>query len=87
MNGQKQISEKVIKLLEKIRLNKIYGSVEIYFEGGEITQVTQRIINKITKASKKNFETQKESVLAANDKVQRRTISSNQEFSEISSEI
>lgn len=87
MNGQKQISEKVIKLLEKIRLNKIYGSVEIYFEGGEITQVTQRIINKITKASKKNFETQKESVLATNDKVQRRTISSNQEFSEISSEI
>lgn len=27
--------------------DKIYGSVEIFFEAGSITQITQRIINKI----------------------------------------
>lgn len=86
MNGQNNISEKVIKLLEKIRQNKIYGSVEIYFEGGEITQVTQRIISKISKASKDTRENNKP-VLKTNNKFQRSTVTSSQEFSEITTEI
>lgn len=26
---------------------KMYGSIELYFEAGRITQITQRIINKV----------------------------------------
>lgn len=88
MNGQKNISEKVLKLLNKIRQNKIYGSVEVYFEGGEITQVTQRIISKINKTSKVNPEKNKISGLKTNSKFQgTTTLTSSQEFAEITTKI
>lgn len=47
MNEETNFSEHLKKLLEKIKKNKIYGSIEIYFENGKVTQITQRIINKI----------------------------------------
>lgn len=53
MNNQKNVSNKLLKLLDKLMQNKIYGSIEVYFEAGEITQVTQRIINKISRSNKK----------------------------------
>lgn len=37
----------LLKILTEAVKNKIYGSVEIYFEEGKMTQVTQRIINKM----------------------------------------
>lgn len=37
----------LLKILTEAVRNKIYGSVEIYFEEGRMTQITQRIINKI----------------------------------------
>lgn len=37
----------LLKILTEVVRNKIYGSVEIYFEEGRMTQITQRIINKI----------------------------------------
>lgn len=43
----------LIEILSKAVSNKMYGSVEIYFENGNITQVTQRIIKKI-KSREKN---------------------------------
>ena len=53
MNNQKNVSNKLIKLLDKLIQNKIYGSIEVYFEAGEVTQVTQRIINKISRSNTK----------------------------------
>ncbi len=47
-NTQKNL----LKILTKAAENRIYGSVEIYFEEGRMTQITQRIINKIAKKSK-----------------------------------
>ena len=43
----KIISPDLLKILSKANENKIYGSVEIFFESGRVTQITQRIINKV----------------------------------------
>jgi len=37
----------LLKILSKAMAKKMYGSIELYFEAGKITQVTQRIINKV----------------------------------------
>jgi hypothetical protein len=47
-NGHNKFSQDLIKILLKAAENKIYGSVEVYFEGGKVTQITQRIIKKVT---------------------------------------
>lgn len=52
MNFQKSFSQDLLKIVSKAVNNKIYGSVEIYFEAGSITQITQRIINKIRQPKK-----------------------------------
>ncbi len=49
-NVEKGVLDEIVGILEKIRVNKIYGSVELFFEEGEITQITQRIIRKVKKA-------------------------------------
>ncbi|MBI2011168.1 hypothetical protein HYS91_00215 [Candidatus Daviesbacteria bacterium] len=51
----KNFSKELAKILSEAVNNKIYGSVEIYFESGSVTQITQRIISKINngKVSKK----------------------------------
>ncbi len=38
----------LLRILTDAVKNKIYGSVEIYFEEGRMTQITQRVINKIS---------------------------------------
>jgi hypothetical protein len=48
-DNQKAILDDLTSILNKIKSNKVYGSVEIFFEDGEITQITQRIINKVKK--------------------------------------
>jgi hypothetical protein len=57
MDDPQLISKDILEILKKIRDGKIYGSVEIYFEDGEVTQITQRIIKKV---SKKKYETQRQ---------------------------
>lgn len=37
----------LVRILLNISKNNIYGSVEVFFENGRITQITQRIISKI----------------------------------------
>ena len=44
-----EVLDELVIILNRIRDNKIYGSVEIFFENGEVTQITQRIINKVKK--------------------------------------
>ena len=51
-NGREKFSKNLLRILDKAVDKKIYGSVEIYFEAGKITQVTQRIINKVTHIQK-----------------------------------
>ncbi len=58
MEESKLISQEVLDIFKKIRDGKIYGSVEIYFEEGEATQITQRIIKKV--GSKKKTENLKQ---------------------------
>lgn len=45
----KNFAKELLKTIDSIIKNKIYGSIEIYFEAGQVTQITQRIINKIQK--------------------------------------
>lgn len=62
MKKQELLSKELIQILTKASEGKIYGSVEIYFEQGQITQITQRIINKVQNQRfepKKNFASQK----------------------------
>jgi len=47
-NITKPASQHLTTILNKVAEDKIYGSVEVYFEAGQITQITQRIINKVT---------------------------------------
>jgi len=46
-------ADELVEILSKAVSNKIYGSVEVYFENGSITQVTQRIIKKLNGKQKK----------------------------------
>lgn len=48
-----EVNADLIAIINKIRDHKIYGSVEIYFEEGEVTQITQRIISKVPKKNVK----------------------------------
>lgn len=43
----KILSEDLIEILVTVVKNNIYGSVEIFFEKGKVTQITQRIIKKV----------------------------------------
>lgn len=52
---EKLFSQELIKIFSKAADNKIYGSVEVFFEAGSITQITQRIISKLVKHEKKPF--------------------------------
>jgi hypothetical protein len=56
-NGHNKFSQDLLKILLKAAENKIYGSVEVYFEAGKVTQITQRIIKKVTQQKdKKNIK-------------------------------
>lgn len=52
-DNQSTVLDDLAAILNKIKANKVYGSVEVYFEDGEITQITQRIINKVKKINVK----------------------------------
>ena len=39
----------LLNILSKAMDNKVYGSIEIYIEDGQITQISQRVIKKIKK--------------------------------------
>lgn len=43
-------------ILSKAVEERIYGSIEIYFEEGKVTQITQRIINKVRSDKRVNGE-------------------------------
>lgn len=53
MNNSKKISEDLVAIINNAVGSRIYGSVEIYFEDGKVTQVTQRIIRKISHKDEK----------------------------------
>lgn len=54
MDTNKPFSSDLIKLITKWVENKLYGSIEIYFEKGRVTQFTQRIIKKMNNVSSNN---------------------------------
>ncbi|OGE14434.1 hypothetical protein A3F00_00040 [Candidatus Daviesbacteria bacterium RIFCSPHIGHO2_12_FULL_37_11] len=47
MEDSRNFLKNLLSLFKKAIENKTYGSIEIYFEAGKITQITERIINKI----------------------------------------
>lgn len=49
MDNYSVVSKQILKIVNQAVTNKIYGSIEVYFEAGKVTQVTQRIISKIQK--------------------------------------
>lgn len=51
-SNTKVLSKDLVNILSSASDNKIYGSVEIYFEAGNVTQITQRIINKVSSVKK-----------------------------------
>lgn len=53
------IPEQFAKILKQMDENKSYGSVEIFFEDGKITQITQRVITKINSKKPKEMPKQK----------------------------
>jgi hypothetical protein len=53
MDTSKNFSEDLAKIISQAVKDKIYGSVEVYFEAGTVTQITQRIINKVKRTQKK----------------------------------
>lgn len=55
-------SAELVEILSKAVSNKIYGSVEVYFENGTITQVTQRIIKKIRSREVHPIDSQNNSI-------------------------
>lgn len=56
MDNLSEFSRHFTKIISHAVSKKMYGSIEIYFEAGRITQVTQRIINKIHKKDQNKKE-------------------------------
>lgn len=54
MDEQDGAVKKLSAIFSTAAENKIYGSVEIFFEDGKITQITQRVINKISSPGRKH---------------------------------
>ncbi len=52
MDSTKNLAKDLMNILGRAMDAKIYGSIEIFLEEGSITQITQRIINKISKPKK-----------------------------------
>jgi hypothetical protein len=59
------MNKDLVKIISQAHDKKIYGSVEVYFENGQITQITQRIINKMPKPEPNRL---KKSKLKASEK-------------------
>lgn len=61
MDPKQNSTNDLLNILSKAMDANMYGSVEVYLEDGQITQITQRIIKKIKKekpihTSRKNEE-------------------------------
>ena len=52
----KSLSDHLLKILANVVKNDIYGSIEIFFEKGKVTQITQRTIKKVHQAENSKFE-------------------------------
>ena len=52
----------LLNILSKAMNNKVYGSIEIYIEDGQITQISQRVIKKIKRPRSDVFSNTKSSV-------------------------
>lgn len=50
MDSDKSPTTDLLNILSKAMDANMYGSIEVYLEEGQITQITQRIIKKIRKA-------------------------------------
>ncbi len=48
MKNDGKLPKDLLRIVSEAIKNKIYGSVEIYFEAGNVTQITHRVINKIS---------------------------------------
>ena len=46
----------LLNILSKAMDSKVYGSIEIYLEDGQITQISQRVIKKIKKAQSSSHQ-------------------------------
>lgn len=49
MDSKQNPTDDLLNILDKAMDSNMYGSVEVYLEDGQITQITQRIIKKIKK--------------------------------------
>lgn len=47
MAKQNDLPKTFYEIIAKAITKKSYGSIEIYLEAGKVTQITERIINKI----------------------------------------
>lgn len=67
--NKKNFAQELFKYIQKAVDGKIYGSIEIYFEEGNITQITQRIINKVTASSKQKAKAKKDLKQVSPDRI------------------
>lgn len=49
MDEKSSPTTELLNILSKAVDSKMYGSIEVYLEDGQVTQITQRIIKKIKK--------------------------------------
>lgn len=63
------LTDQFLNLLKRISEKKVYGSIEIFFEEGKVTQITQRVIKKINRKDSSSALNSRVSVkLATNSK-------------------
>ena len=69
MMNSNNLTDQFLSLLKRISEKKVYGSVEIFFEEGKVTQITQRVIKKINRKDASSSANSRVSVkLATNSK-------------------
>lgn len=49
MDEKPSATTELLNILSRAMDSKMYGSVEVYLEDGQVTQITQRIIKKMKK--------------------------------------
>ena len=61
MDSKQSPTTDLLNILSKAMDANMYGSVEVYLEDGQITQITQRIIKKIKKVKAAPLKLQRKS--------------------------
>lgn len=68
MDSDNNPTTDLLNILSKAMDGKVYGSIEVYLEEGQITQISQRVIKKIKRPDPHKFKIKKSTPTVKNSR-------------------